>query len=74
MTHRVTPPPDRTDVTKQLPGIKRYSRRETIEQWKMLFDAHDYCSAVLFARTHLLREQEDIARKAWADEVQKGSA
>jgi hypothetical protein len=74
MTPRVTPPPDKSAVTKQLPGIKRYTRPETIAQWKMLMDAHDYGSALQFAQLHLLKEQADIARKAWADEVLRGQA
>lgn len=72
MTHRVTPPPDRTDVTKQLPGLPHHTRPETIEQWQLLMDAHDYNSAVLFARTHNLPGQLKAARDA-RDEAQKGN-
>jgi hypothetical protein len=59
-------------VTKQLPGVRRYTRPETIEQWQNLMDARDFCSALRFAQTHMLKEQADAARKAWGDEVLKG--
>jgi hypothetical protein len=72
MSPREQPPKDDRDVTRQLPGIKRYTRPETIELWQRLMDAHDFCSALRFAQKHMLQEQVDIARKAWGDEILKG--
>jgi len=68
---RTQPPDDNAAVTKQLPGLPHHTRPETIEQWQLLMDAHDYNSAVLFARTHNLPDQLKTARDA-RDEAQKG--
>ena len=64
MTPRTPPPNDNAAVTKQLPGVTHYTRPETIAQWQVLMDAHDYNSAVLFARINHLAAQLEIARAA----------
>jgi hypothetical protein len=68
-----TRPLKMAQVKEPLP-VKRYTRQELLAQWDFLMKQRDYGNALQFAQLHLLRDQADIARKAWAEEVLRGQA